>query len=106
MSLQQQHKRLVQSLYRQSLRLTKSWINRREVWRASALDIRHQFNENKDLTDKYEINQLIQQTKKLLTKYRHPDPIIPPQRPDGTSFERNIPTSPLLYKYREGDHTF
>lgn len=95
----------MQSLYRQSLRLTKSWINRRDIWRSSVLDIRHQFDENKDLTDKYEINKIIQQTEKMLTKYAHPDPIIPPQRPDGTSFERNIPTEPLLYKHREGDHT-
>ena len=85
--------------------MTKSWINRREIWRAKAVEIRHQFDENKDLTDKYELSNLIKQTSGLLAKYRHPDPIIPPQRPGGTSFERNIPTSPLAFKYRDGDNT-
>lgn len=103
MSLQEQHKRLVSSLYRQSLRLTKSWINRRDIWRAKALEIRAQFDENKDLTDKYRIDFLVKETQSMLQKYAHPDPIIPPQRPDGTKFERNIPTSPLTFKYRDGD---
>lgn len=105
MSLQEQHKVLVQTMYRQSLRLTKSWINRRDLWREKACEIRRQFDRNKDLTDKYQIDYLVKRTSELLAKYKHPDPIIPPQRPDGTKFERNIPTSPLLYKYREGDHT-
>lgn len=105
MSLQEQHKRLVANLYRQSLRLTKSWINRRDIWRAKALEIRNQFDHNKNLTDKYKIDQLVKETQTLLAKYAHPDPLIPPQRPGGTKFERNIPTSPLVYKYREGDNS-
>lgn len=105
MSLQEQHRKLVQTLYRRSLRLTKSWINRRDVWRAKALEIRAKFDENKDLTDRYKVDHLIKHTEEFLKKYAHPDPIIPAQRPDGTKFERNIPTEPLHYKYRDGDNT-
>jgi NADH dehydrogenase (ubiquinone) 1 beta subcomplex subunit 9 len=43
----QEHKRVVQALYRESLRMTRSWINRRDLWRAKALEIRAQFDENK-----------------------------------------------------------
>lgn len=96
---------MIQALYRHSLRLTKSWINRRDLWRGKALEIRACFDENRNVRDKYQIDSLVNQMKDMLVKYRHPDPIIPPQRPDGTKFERNIPTEPLLYKYREGDHT-
>jgi NADH dehydrogenase (ubiquinone) 1 beta subcomplex subunit 9 len=50
-----EHKQLVQSLYRQSLRLSRDWINRRDLWRTKALEIRQEFDEHKNITDKHEI---------------------------------------------------
>lgn len=87
----QHNKRAVTSLYRQSLRLAKSWINRRDLFRAKAVEIRQQFDENRDITDFRKSEALIQSTRDLLKRYAHPDPIIPSQRPGGTRFERNVP---------------
>lgn len=88
--MSEQNRRLISSLYRQSLRLSKSWINRRDLWRVKALEIRQQFEENLSETDPRKIHYLISNTQALLRKYNHPDPIIPPQRPGGTKFERNV----------------
>lgn len=54
-SLAVEHKQIVQSLYRQSLRLSRDWINRRDLWRAKAIEIRQEFDEHKNITDKHEI---------------------------------------------------
>lgn len=85
------HRRLVSSLYRQSLRMSKNWINRRDLWRTKALEIRQQFDANKDVSDPRKIHYIIANTESLLAKYAHPDPIIPPLRPGGTKYERNVP---------------
>lgn len=45
------NRKIVSNLYRQSLRLSKSWINRREIWREKAVDIRKQFDDNKNISD-------------------------------------------------------
>lgn len=84
------HRRLVSSLYRQSLRISKSWINRRDLWREKAVQIRKQFDDYKDVTDPRTIHYLVAKTEAMLKKYEHPDPIIPPLRPGGTKYERNV----------------
>lgn len=104
MSIAETNRKAVQTLYRQSLRLTKSWINRRDLWREKALEIRAEFESNKGIQDPRHVQALLNNTQQLLTKYRHPDPIIPPLRPGGTKYERNIPPPPLYYQYREGDN--
>lgn len=85
------NRKVVSSLYRQSLRLSKNWINRRDVWRTKALEIRQQFDQNKNIEDYRHAQALIEDTKQLLIKYQHPEPIIPSKRPGGTKYERNIP---------------
>lgn len=84
------HRQLIASLYRQSLRQARSWINKRDLYRAKALEIRQQFQENLDERDPRRIHYLVGRTQALLKKYNHPDPIIPPQRPGGTKYERNV----------------
>lgn len=81
----------ITSLYRQSLRLAKSWLNKRDLYRQKALEIRYQFDQNAEETDPRRIHALVSNTQVLLKKYQHPDPIIPPQRPGGTKWERNVP---------------
>lgn len=88
--MSESNRRIVSSLYRQSLRLSKSWINRRDLYRTKALEIRAQFEANKGVKDPRQIHHLLVNTKALLEKYAHPDPIIPPQRPGGTKFDRNV----------------
>lgn len=84
------HRQLIASLYRQSLRQARSWINKRDLYRAKAVEIRQQFQENLDERDPRRIHYLVGRTQALLKKYNHPDPIIPPQRPGGTKYERNV----------------
>ncbi|CAN6614028.1 hypothetical protein TRVA0_005S03488 [Trichomonascus vanleenenianus] len=85
------NRKVVSTLYRQSLRLSKSWINRRDLWRTTALEIRQQFDQNKNISDHRQALAVIEKAKETLKKYQHPDPIIPSWRPGGTKYERNIP---------------
>ena len=63
-------------LYRRAIKLAKDWYINVECWRRKAVEIRHQFDMNKHVTDPYKIQQLIQATKKTLQYYRHPEPYI------------------------------
>lgn len=85
------NRKVVQSLYHRSLKLAFNWINRRDLYRQKAVEIRAQFDLHKDVSDPKELRRLIDKTESLLEKYKHPDPFIPPQRAGGTKFERNTP---------------
>lgn len=100
-AFQEHNRKVVSALYRQSLRMAKNWINRRDLFRQKALEIRQQFDQNKNISDRHEAQRLIQSTQDLLKQYKHPDPIIPSQRPGGTKFERNVPPPQGKSKYRE-----
>lgn len=90
------------TLYRRSLILARDWINKRDHYRQKAMEIRSQFELYKDVGNPKEVEELINKTKFMLDKYKHPDPYIPPTRPGGTKFERYIAPSleePLPYRY-------
>lgn len=84
------NRKIVTSYYRQALKLSHDWINRRDLYRLKALEIRQQFEINKDIDDPKQLKAILKSTQDLLTKYNHPDPIIPASRPGGTKFERNM----------------
>ncbi|ODV96432.1 hypothetical protein PACTADRAFT_49782 [Pachysolen tannophilus NRRL Y-2460] len=86
-----QNVKLVSSLYRRSLRTTRDWINRPDLYRLKALEIRNLFEANRAVEDPNKLKTILDDAESLLTSYAHPDPIIPPCRPGGTRFERNIP---------------
>lgn len=68
------HRLKVQSLYKRSLKLALDWTIQRDLWRQEALHIRHQFEQNKHVTNPKEIQALILQTEKKLEDWEHPDP--------------------------------
>ncbi|KAK9367427.1 hypothetical protein V1509DRAFT_147364 [Lipomyces kononenkoae] len=92
----------VASIYRRLLRLSLNWAVRRDIWRKQALEIRAKFDANKNITDPRQIRDLIIEVERQLVINRHPDPYIPPSRPGGSKFERNVP--PRLDKPIDGDY--
>ncbi|KAK4664424.1 uncharacterized protein QC763_505380 [Podospora pseudopauciseta] len=83
------------SLYRRSLKLALDWSVHRDVWRGQALYIRSLFEQNRAVTDPRLQRALLKETEKLLEKWKHPDPYIPPTAPGGSKYERNLPVPNL-----------
>ncbi|KAF9285752.1 hypothetical protein BGZ72_001739 [Mortierella alpina] len=85
------HRRLVQSLYKRSLKTAQDWYIDTNLFRRKAVELRIQFDANKNLRHPRQIAQAVQEAERQLTELRHPDPYIAPTAPGGTKFERNIP---------------
>lgn len=49
------NRKVVQSLYHRSLKLAFNWINRRDLYRQKAVEIRAQFDLHKDVSDPKEL---------------------------------------------------
>ncbi|KAK9462672.1 uncharacterized protein V1516DRAFT_670854 [Lipomyces oligophaga] len=92
----------VYSMYRRALRTSLSWTIRRDIWRQEALEIRAAFEKNKEVSDPRMIKQLISDGEAKLRANRHPDPYIPPSRPGGSKYERNVP--PSMQEPVDGDY--
>lgn len=73
-SFQTAHRLYVKSLYKRSLKLSLDWYIRRDLWRQKALDIRQQFELNKNVTSPKELQQIFAKTEKQLEEFAHPDP--------------------------------
>ncbi|RLV96605.1 NADH dehydrogenase ubiquinone 1 beta subcomplex subunit 9 [Spathaspora sp. JA1] len=84
----------IASLFRQSLRLAWSHSAKFEAYRNATIQIRQQFEANKDIRDPNQLEEVIEKTNAKLYEWRHPDPIIPPSRPGGTKYERNLKNPP------------
>ncbi|RUS22297.1 NADH-ubiquinone oxidoreductase complex I LYR_B22_NDUFB9 subunit [Endogone sp. FLAS-F59071] len=68
------HRAYVQSLYRRSLKLSLDWYIRHDLWRQKALEIRAQFDENKNITNPRELETIFAKTEQQLAEFAHPDP--------------------------------
>ncbi|KAK3811139.1 MAG: hypothetical protein J3Q66DRAFT_391006 [Benniella sp.] len=84
------HRRLVQSLYKRSLKTAQDWYIDTNLFRRKAVELRMQFEANRSLTHPRQIAQAVQDAERQLIEFRHPDPYIAPTAPGGTKFERNI----------------
>ncbi|KAF9436381.1 hypothetical protein BGZ76_004112 [Entomortierella beljakovae] len=84
------HRRLVQSLYRRSLKTAQDWYIDTNLFRRKAVELRMQFDANKNLTQPRQIAQAVRTAERQLEELRHPDPYIAPTAPGGTKFERNV----------------
>ncbi|KAK7440562.1 complex 1 protein [Colletotrichum acutatum] len=73
------------SLYRRSLKLALDWAVHRHLWRGQALYIRSLFEANRSVTDSRQKRELLAQTEKLLSKWKHPEPYVHPTAPGGMS---------------------
>lgn len=81
----------VASLFRQAMRTAFNHALKFDAYREATISIRAQFEANKDIRDPQELEQVIAQAEAKLRKWKHPDPYIPPSRPGGTKWERNLP---------------
>ncbi|ODQ80443.1 hypothetical protein BABINDRAFT_161382 [Babjeviella inositovora NRRL Y-12698] len=89
----QANKKLVCSMYRRSCKLARNWITRPDHLRAEQMQIRKQFDMNKNISDIAELQMVLQKTEALIYEFRHPDPVTPPARPGGTKYQRYIAPS-------------
>lgn len=69
-----EHRTLICSLYRRSLKASLDWIVDRREWRKFALAIREQFDAQKGERDGGKVDNMVKATQLLLWKYRHPEP--------------------------------
>lgn len=85
--------RRVSSLFRQALRTAFDHSMKWDVYRNATINIRQQFDANKDISNPEELEKAIKRTQEKLAEWSHPDPYIPPGRPGGTKYQRNIPVA-------------
>eukprot|EP00111_Clytia_hemisphaerica_P021109 TCONS_00062182-protein len=94
LSKQLTHHQRVTRLYRKSLKHLLSWTMNREAWREQAVLLREKFDENKSLTDKFQIEKVVKDAEAQFELWRHPAPYIHPKAPGGSKYERNVPPPP------------
>ncbi|EDK46788.1 hypothetical protein PVL30_005712 [Lodderomyces elongisporus] len=90
--------RRIASLFRQAMRTAFDHSLKFDVYRNATINIRSQFQANKDVSDPEEVDRLVKECEAKLQHWKHPDPYISPCRPGGTKYERNIPVArtPLI----------
>ncbi|KAF9057892.1 NDUFB9, NADH-ubiquinone oxidoreductase [Panaeolus papilionaceus] len=100
------HRLYVKSLYKRYLKNSLDWTVRRDLWRPQALQIRAQFEANRNVTDPRALANILSQAEKELASQVHCDPYIAPSFPGGTKWERNTPPSmaPLYDHEAHGSH--
>ncbi|KAK8440575.1 hypothetical protein ACI3LY_004067 [Candidozyma auris] len=82
----------VSSLFRQALRTAFDSSLKFDAYRRETIRIRQQFEAERHVSDVNELERIIERTKAKLNEWKHPDPYIPPCRPGGTKYERNLPS--------------
>lgn len=83
--------RRISSLYRRALRIAFDSSLKFDAYRQETMKLRSQFQINKDVLDPNELESIVTSAKQKLIECAHPDPYIPPSRPGGTKYERNLP---------------
>ncbi|KLO14996.1 NDUFB9, NADH-ubiquinone oxidoreductase [Schizopora paradoxa] len=85
------HRLYVKSLYKRCLKNSLDWTIRRDIWRRKALEIRAEFERNRNVHDPRALAVILEKAEAELAANRHPDPYILPISPGGTKWERNTP---------------
>lgn len=68
------HKHYVQSLYRRTLRDSLNWCIRRDIWRDRAIEIRAEFERNRNIRNPRELAKVLDEAETRLKERAHPDP--------------------------------
>ncbi|KAF8165599.1 hypothetical protein B0H34DRAFT_689746 [Crassisporium funariophilum] len=87
------HRLYVKSLYKRYLNNALDWTVRRDIWRGQAMQIRAEFERNRNVHDPRALAAILEKAEVDLANMKHPDPYIPPTAPGGTKWERNLPPS-------------
>ncbi|KAG9127394.1 hypothetical protein FRC07_014339 [Ceratobasidium sp. 392] len=85
------HRLHVKSLYKRYLTDAQNWYIRRDLWRNKAIEIRAEFERNRNVKDPRAIAQIMADAEARLAARAHPDPYIHALYPGGTKWERNLP---------------
>ncbi|CAE6443283.1 unnamed protein product [Rhizoctonia solani] len=85
------HRLHVKSLYKRFLVDALNWNIRRDLWRNRAIEIRAEFERNRNVKDPRAIAQILAEAEERLATKAHPDPYIHALYPGGTKWERNLP---------------
>ena len=70
------HVQRVTRLYRHALKTQLSWSVDRHLWRKLAVELREEFDANKDLRDPVKINEILEDGERELEAKKHPQPYI------------------------------
>eukprot|EP01134_Creolimax_fragrantissima_P007674 CFRG7674T1 len=98
------HSLRVARLYRQALGEARSWCVTFELYREKCLEIRERFDNNKNITNKKQVDRILADTEAELHKIQHPQPYIFPTAPGGSKYERNIPPHLDLCKMKASEY--
>ncbi|KAJ6538472.1 hypothetical protein DFH09DRAFT_77359 [Mycena vulgaris] len=98
------HRQYVQSLYKRRLKNALDWTISRHDWRAEAMQIRAEFEYNRNVTDPRALAKILEKAEAELAYWKHPDPYIAPTAPGGTKWERNLPP-PMENPYAHDEPT-
>ncbi|PAV21320.1 NADH-ubiquinone oxidoreductase [Pyrrhoderma noxium] len=85
------HRFYVKSLYKRMLKNELDWCVNRQLWRWKALQIRAEFEANRNVHDPRALAVLLSKAEADLAEKKHPDPYTAPSSPGGTKWERNTP---------------
>ncbi|KAJ7098805.1 hypothetical protein B0H15DRAFT_771847 [Mycena belliarum] len=77
------HRQYVQSLYKRTLKNSLDWTVCRHEWRRKAMQIRAEFERNRDVKDPRQLARVFEQAEARLAAWKHPDPYIAPTAPGG-----------------------
>ncbi|KNZ77233.1 NADH dehydrogenase [ubiquinone] 1 beta subcomplex subunit 9 [Termitomyces sp. J132] len=80
------HRIHVKSLYRRYLNNALDWTIRRDLWRPQALQIRAEFERNRNVHDPRALAVILEKAEADLADKKHPDPYIAPMFPGGTKW--------------------
>ncbi|QRV72889.1 Complex 1 protein (LYR family) [Ceratobasidium sp. AG-Ba] len=80
------HRLHVKSLYKRYLTDALNWSIRRDLWRNKAIEIRAEFERNRNVKDPRAIAQIMADAEARLAAKAHPDPYIHAMYPGGTKW--------------------
>jgi len=99
------HRYYVKSLYKRYLKNELDWTVRRDIWRSKAIEIRAEFERNRNVHDPRALAVILEKAEADLEAKRHPDPYTPASAPGGTKWERNTPpTLGPLFDHEHAAH--
>ncbi|KAF8897779.1 NADH-ubiquinone oxidoreductase complex I subunit [Infundibulicybe gibba] len=70
------HRLYVKSLYKRYLTNALDWTVRRDLWRAQAMEIRAEFERNRNVHDPRALALILEKAEADLAHKKHPDPYI------------------------------
>ncbi|KAG9104202.1 hypothetical protein FRC06_004627 [Ceratobasidium sp. 370] len=80
------HRLHVKSLYKRYLTDAQNWCIRRDLWRNKAIEIRAEFERNRNVKDPRAIAQIMADAEARLAARAHPDPYIHAMYPGGSKW--------------------